>query len=653
MADKRDLLYQAIARELQMMKGDLLDEMRTSAAQVEALCESVKSDNSQSREVLAKEIYYGYKQNEHIYSGVESILKEELDAKLSAVDEKLAALDKLQSVLTELDEIKANYKQLQEVYEGISSILANDVSPRIDSIESKTALLDTIDKTMGEVNDRLSQVVTEESCKEMAASISDNVDVHSQRILDAVAAIPSPDEVDYSRIVSEVGEKLVEILQEMQAAQEEPEKIDYDRIVNETAVKVLEGIPQAETVDYDRIVGETSAKVLEGIPQAETVDYERIEKAVKGLDVAAVAMAVAAQIAIPQPEVDYDRLADLVAERLAAKEQVFDVVLDDEGIEKISDKVASKVAETATVDYDKVCRAAQAAQILPEPVDYDRISEIMDSKLADDSESTFDLVLDEEGIQAIAKGVAEELRALCALCEEKAENAETENAEVVEEAIDAPVEEAPVEEAEQSIVESAADVSAAEEELAVTVVPGFQEIGDGKFMDAETGLVIRLKKSFTAKMKQSEQKVKEYYSTLKNELVSYKRINSNVSWHGDRFNFGRDTVAKINICGKTLGLYLALDPTDEEFKETVYHQKNVGGQKAYENTPFMVKVKSDAAVKKAIRLIVALAAKLATEKEDDFVATDYVGEFEYATTQQLYEEGFIKATKEKKVDLDF
>ena len=629
MADKQDMLYQALTREIDILKNDLLNEMRSSAAQVESLCESVKTGNSESCELITKEIRYGYKQNENIYNGVESILKDELDTKLSAVEEKIAGIDQLEKVLSELEEIKANYKQLQEVYEGMSSILANDVSPRIDSIESKTALLDNIDKTMGEVNERLAQAYfpTEEDCKNLANSVSDNVDVHSQRILDAVAAIPTPDEVDYSRIASEVGDRLLEILNDMKAAQEPAEKIDYNRIVDDTA-----------------------AKVIDAIPQPEAVDYERIEEAVKGLDVNAVAAAVAAMVTIPQPEVDYDRLADLVAEKLAAKEQVFDVVLDDAGIEKISDQVAAKVADAATVDYDKVCRAAQAAQILPDPVDYDRISEIVDSKLAtEEEETTFDLVLDEEGIQAIAKGVAEELRSLCCVCEgEPATEAPVEAPveEAVEETVEQPVEE--------PVVESAADTSNADDELAVAIVPDFQEIGDGKYMDAETGLVIRLKKSFTAKLKQSEEKVKEYYSALKNELVSYKKINSNVSWHGDRFNHGRDTVAKINIVGKTLGLYLALDPNDEEeFKTTVYHQKDVSAQKAYEHTPFMVKVKSDAAVKKAIRLIVALAAKLATEKDENFTETDYVAEYGYATTKQLYDEGHIKATKEKKVDLNF
>ena len=90
----------------------------------------------------------------------------------------------------------------------------------------------------------------------------------------------------------------------------------------------------------------------------------------------------------------------------------------------------------------------------------------------------------------------------------------------------------------------------------------------------------------------------------------------------------------------------------EEFKTTVYHQKDVGAQKAYESTPFMVKVKSDAAAKKALRLVAALAEKLATEKDETFAAVDYKAEYCYETTKALFEAGFIKATKEKKVDLD-
>ncbi|MBQ7913159.1 MAG: hypothetical protein IJ308_05410 [Clostridia bacterium] len=311
---------------------------------------------------------------------------------------------------------------------------------------------------------------------------------------------------------------------------------------------------------------------------------------------------------------DYERLADMVAERMAAKEHSYDVVIDEAGIDAIAEKVAQK--------------------------------------LGIEEETSYDLVLDEEGIDAIAKGVANELRSQCTCA--PAEEAPAEEpcvCEPVEEPVEEVVEEVP---AAEPVAEEPAPVEV-KEEMAVAQDPILilPDLDENNLVDAETGLVIRLKKSFTAKLKQSEDDVKSYYSQIKNELTSYKRINSNVSWHGDRFNFGRDTVAKINICGKTLCLYLALDPEDPEFKTTVYHQKNVGGQKAYESTPFMVKVKSDAAAKKAVRLAVALAEKLAAEKEENFVEVDYVAEYAYETTKKLYEDGFIKATKEKKVDLNF
>lgn len=304
-----------------------------------------------------------------------------------------------------------------------------------------------------------------------------------------------------------------------------------------------------------------------------------------------------------QSDIDYERIADLVAQKIAAKEQHYEVVFDEEGIDKLAQKVADCITKK-------------------------------------EKEEGYDLLLDEESVQALSDGVAQRLCGMCASC---ALATETE-----EEPVETPVEEQTEEPAE---VESAAEN--AEDELAVAVAPMEDDFLADELVDAETGLVVRLKKSFTAKMKQSDEAVKAYYSDIKNELTSYKKLNSNVSWHGDRFNLGRDTVAKVNICGKTLCLYLALDPADPEFKQTIYHQKDVGEKKAYESTPFMIKIKSEAAAKKAVRLIGVLAEKFAAEKKANFKATDYVEEFAYATTKQLFDEGFIKATKEKKVSLDF
>jgi molecular chaperone GrpE (heat shock protein) len=546
-----DALYQWISYDLQKMRADLLKEMQMSSTQVGSLYNEIKEDNKQSSDAIAREIRYGYKQNQNVYDGLSSIIKDEVSSKLDNVSG-----EKIEELLNEVSELKYSYQQLQAAYEGIE--------PKMDSLAEKVEKLDELSARLQEVCDKFDLTavenqladinakladgcgITEEDLVKVAEKTEESVSVHSQKVLDAVAAIPVAENVDYVRIVDEVGDRVLELL-------------------NESREATVEG---------------TSEKVVESMPYPEKLDY--------------------------------DRLADMVAEKLAAKmQQNYDVVLDEAGLDAIADKVVAKMGAIA-IDYDKVCLAAQAAQVVTDPVDYDRIGEIVEDKLAG---MTCNVVLE----TPVEEVVAEE--------------------PVVEEV--AVVEEPVVEEP-------------ATEEIAVAVAPAPElPIFNGdEMVDAETGLIIRLKKSFTAKMKQSEDDVKAYYSDIKNELTSYNRINSNVSWHGDRFNFGRDTVAKMTIVGKTLNLYLALDPNDPEFKTTVYHQKDVGAQKAYESTPFMVKVKSDAAAKKALRLVAALAEKLATEKDGDFVAVDYKAEFAYESTKALFEAGFIKATKEKKVDLD-
>jgi hypothetical protein len=166
-------------------------------------------------------------------------------------------------------------------------------------------------------------------------------------------------------------------------------------------------------------------------------------------------------------------------------------------------------------------------------------------------------------------------------------------------------------------------------------------------------MVTRYKKSFVAKMKQSDTKLKVYYSDIKNAFDSFKRINSTVSLQGDRFNFGRDTIAKMTVVGKTLKLYLALDVNDPELKETVYHQSDVSDQKAYESTPFLVKVKSEVGAKKAIRLVKYLAAKLEAVEDPTFEPVDYVAEYAYETDEELIKKGLIKVTQGKKISLNF
>ncbi len=723
-ASKIDALYSWISYDLQKMKAELLKEMKYSSVQVGSLYQAVQSDKDKSAQAISQEIRYSYKQNQTIYDGLATMLTKEVGERLNSMDETTATISEEQTaikqaieaavenvmqkletvegdvaalenvdveklsekvkesvadVIAQLEEVvseaKYSYMQQQAIYDGLTVLISGEVVSKLNDVQAKLALLDQLDNAIAEVNARVAEGIAlfeDADYKTVIESVvektEETVAEHSREVLEAVAAIPVAENVDYNRIVDEVGDKVLELLGEVGLGEcapapapvvvEAPQtpvevKIDYDKIIYGAAEKVVESLPYPEKVNYRRI-DESFEKAAEKVNLQVNVSEDVIAAAVNtaveqamaklmaALDVDAIAAAVAAKIEVPKAEaaeIDYELLATMVADKLAdSDDQTYDVVLDETGINQIAEKVSEKLGQIESVDYDS-------------------IGNIVEEKLAAKpcEEPTYELVIDEESVQAIAKNISEELCKNCKTCEETV-SAQAPVEEVVEEiATEEVVEEAVeevVEEVAEEKVETPVEETAVSEELAATAEPVLEEV-DNQLVDAETGLVIRLKKSFTAKMKQSDERVKEYYSDIKNELTSYKKINSNVSWHGDRFNFGRDTVAKVNICGKTLCFYLALDPENPEYKTTVYHQKNVGAQKAYENTPFMVKIKSDAAAKKALRLVGYLAEKLGAVKENGFEPVNYVEEFAYETTKQLFDAGYIKATKEKKVELDF
>ncbi|MGN1077578.1 MAG: hypothetical protein ACI4ST_03600, partial [Candidatus Gallimonas sp.] len=133
-------------------------------------------------------------------------------------------------------------------------------------------------------------------------------------------------------------------------------------------------------------------------------------------------------------------------------------------------------------------------------------------------------------------------------------------------------------------------------------------------------------------------------------IMSYRKSRSQVNWSNDRFSYGGETVAKIGISGKTLWLYVALDP--EEFPKTVYHQRYAGDKKMYEKTPMMVKIKSGVALKRAVRLLELLMERNGAVKSDEG-PVDYVSMYPYKTDEELLGEGLIKTAIVVKSDLDF
>ncbi len=148
-----------------------------------------------------------------------------------------------------------------------------------------------------------------------------------------------------------------------------------------------------------------------------------------------------------------------------------------------------------------------------------------------------------------------------------------------------------------------------------------------------------LKKSFAGKLCQLDKFTKDYYSQVKNTLIEYKKVNSRLSFNYESFNVGRKSVAKLNVKGKTLVLYLALDPT--EYVNKKYFAKNVGGVKKYQDTPTMLKVKSPRGTKHAIELINKLLN--GAEKHANFEPIKYADPIK--SDAQLLKKGLAKLVK--------
>ena len=146
------------------------------------------------------------------------------------------------------------------------------------------------------------------------------------------------------------------------------------------------------------------------------------------------------------------------------------------------------------------------------------------------------------------------------------------------------------------------------------------------------------KKSFMARLIQSDKEVQERYETVKNALLSYKKVNSRVSWSYDSFKSGHTQLAKITIRGKTPYLYLALDPASLEGSK--YNVTDAGKAKKYSTVPCRLRLTSKRSVKWATELVDVLAEKNGLVKNPKFQPETYVSENE--TTEALIEKGLIK-----------
>ncbi len=182
-----------------------------------------------------------------------------------------------------------------------------------------------------------------------------------------------------------------------------------------------------------------------------------------------------------------------------------------------------------------------------------------------------------------------------------------------------------------------------EDESFVTI-----ESVDEEFLDDEGATeegVLRYNKSFTARLILSDDNVKTWYTRLKNELLSYKKVKSRTSWKHETFRLGRNIVATLAYRGRTLCIYLPLATAD--YAESKYKVEDVSDQVTYADTPCMYRLKNQKRFRYAEELFAAVMEKMGGVRIDR-AWEDYYLPCE--SIDELVEKGLVRCVVKSSAD---
>lgn len=130
---------------------------------------------------------------------------------------------------------------------------------------------------------------------------------------------------------------------------------------------------------------------------------------------------------------------------------------------------------------------------------------------------------------------------------------------------------------------------------------------------------------FAQRIREADPETKDNYNQIKSLLVSYG-LKNRTSNGGDAFRLHKVTYCKVTVAGKSLKLYLALDPAD--YKNTTLPIKDASSKAIYKDIPLVFKVKSGLSLRRAEQLITEMMDKHGIEQIDRVEVKDYASTLE-------------------------
>lgn len=130
-------------------------------------------------------------------------------------------------------------------------------------------------------------------------------------------------------------------------------------------------------------------------------------------------------------------------------------------------------------------------------------------------------------------------------------------------------------------------------------------VRDLKIVDVDeknnSAVVITYNKSFVARTTETSEQIKEYFAELLTNLLGHEGVRDRISWNYISFSYKRKQLAKINIRGNVISLYLALNP--QNYLDAKYKIEDVSDKKTYASVPLLYKIRGARTFKYAFALL--------------------------------------------------
>ena len=168
--------------------------------------------------------------------------------------------------------------------------------------------------------------------------------------------------------------------------------------------------------------------------------------------------------------------------------------------------------------------------------------------------------------------------------------------------------------------------------------PSAEEEQDDITVETPDGTLV-IDRSFTARIIQANDDIKERYSVLKNNVMSYKGVHSKTGWKRENFSLGKDNVVSFALRGTTLMLYLAVNLS--ALDKSRYKVENLSDVAIRRKTPLLFRVMDDQLLEQAKLLIEKVMIEHRAERVER-KAQDY--KLPYKPTDVLVKKDLVKIT---------